>query len=88
MSVSDYPSTVGARRGVGVLSELRFAWPGRYLHIVRAPQLRHDERNGQEVALCGLIVDEDDVFPAGQGADYWDSCPTARCAHCAAKAAS
>jgi hypothetical protein len=37
------------------------------------------------LTLCGRSVDRDDVFPAGQGVEYWETCP--QCHECA-KAAS
>jgi hypothetical protein len=75
----------GAGRGVALTEQLRYAWPDARMHIVRGLHGLRVVEVG--VALCGLPIDPEDIFPAGQGVAYWTSCPESRCRECVKRAA-
>lgn len=79
MAVTEATQPVGAGRGVDTL--LRIAWTDdERLHLVRAT--RNVVGACDFRSLCGAPVDEDDVFPLGQGEGYWNEAVGPRCCVC------
>lgn len=69
MATTDYPAALGVGRGVA--SEPRYGWPDEHIHIVT---------NGR--SLCGIDVEDEDLFPIFSGGPSWRAYVDARCPEC------
>jgi hypothetical protein len=71
MSTAPSPSPVPFTASQG----LRFAWPDERMHVVLSV-------GSYARSLCGLDIEEDDLFPADSGAGFWREVVDARCPKC------
>jgi hypothetical protein len=74
-SVPPFTARAGAPVSTG---RMRFAWPHERIHIVLSV-------GSYARSLCGLDIEEDDLFPADSGADFWREVVDARCPECATR---